>query len=59
MSSIKKTAGIILILLGVAMIYIGGFYAPKVQPFDYLEVIRQKQITDLSQLVVLKKDENS
>ena len=30
MSSIKKTAGIILILLGVAMIYIGGFYAPKV-----------------------------
>lgn len=26
----KKAAAIILILLGIAMIYIGGFYAPKV-----------------------------
>lgn len=30
MSSIKKSVAIILILLGIAMIYIGGFYAPKV-----------------------------
>jgi hypothetical protein len=26
----KKTVAILLILLGIAMIYIGGFYAPKV-----------------------------
>jgi len=26
----KKTVAIILFLLGMAMIYIGGFYAPKV-----------------------------
>jgi len=26
----KKTAAILLIILGVIMIYIGGFYAPKV-----------------------------
>lgn len=30
MSSVKKSAAIILILLGIAMIYIGGFHAPKV-----------------------------
>jgi len=30
MSSIKKSVAIILILLGMTMIYIGGFYAPKV-----------------------------
>lgn len=29
MNSTKKTAGLILIVLGVAMIYIGGFHAPK------------------------------
>ena len=26
----KKAVAILLILLGIAMIYIGGFYAPKV-----------------------------
>ena len=26
----KKTVALLLILLGIAMIYIGGFYAPKV-----------------------------
>ncbi len=26
----KKTAAILLIVLGIVMIYIGGFYAPKV-----------------------------
>tara|TARA_R110002073_G_scaffold322276_1_gene498806 strand:+ start:885 stop:1085 length:201 start_codon:yes stop_codon:yes gene_type:complete len=30
MSPIKNSVAIILILLGIAMIYIGGFYAPKV-----------------------------
>lgn len=25
----KKTAGIILVLLGIVMIYLGGFYGPK------------------------------
>ncbi len=29
MNSTKKVAAIILVLLGIAMIYIGGFYAPK------------------------------
>jgi len=30
MNSLKKSVAILLILLGIAMIYIGGFYAPKV-----------------------------
>ena len=30
MNSLKKSVAILLIILGVAMIYIGGFYAPKV-----------------------------
>lgn len=29
-NSVLKIAAILLILLGIAMIYIGGFYAPKV-----------------------------
>ena len=29
MNSTKKLVAIILILLGIAMIYIGGFHAPK------------------------------
>ena len=29
-NSILKISAIILLLLGIAMIYIGGFYAPKV-----------------------------
>jgi len=29
MNSIKKTVAILLVILGIAMIYIGGFYAPK------------------------------
>ena len=28
--NLKKSVAILLILLGIAMIYIGGFYAPKV-----------------------------
>ncbi len=29
MNSTKKLVGIILVILGIAMIYIGGFHAPK------------------------------
>jgi hypothetical protein len=29
-NSMLSTAAILLIILGIAMIYIGGFYAPKV-----------------------------
>ncbi len=30
MNATRKLAAFILIILGIAMIYIGGFYAPKV-----------------------------
>ncbi len=30
MNNLKKPIAILLILLGIAMIYIGGFYAPKI-----------------------------
>ncbi|WP_057830973.1 ligand-binding sensor domain-containing protein [Colwellia sp. TT2012] len=32
-----------------------GFYAPKVQPFNYLDVIQQQDIGELSKLVKLKQ----
>lgn len=32
-----------------------GFYAPKVQPFNYLEVIQQQDVNELSKLVKLKR----
>ncbi|MCW8832704.1 MAG: triple tyrosine motif-containing protein [Colwellia sp.] len=32
-----------------------GFYAPKVQPFNYLDVIQQKEVSELSKLVKLKQ----
>ena len=31
-----------------------GFYAPKIQPFNYLDVICQTSVEELSKLVVLK-----
>lgn len=32
-----------------------GFYAPKVQPFNYLDVIQQQNVDELSKLVKLKQ----
>lgn len=32
-----------------------GFYAPKVQPFNYLDVIQQQDVGELSKLVKLKQ----
>jgi len=32
-----------------------GFYAPKSQPFNYLEIIQQQDVDELSKLVKLKK----
>jgi len=32
-----------------------GFYAPKVQPFSYLDVIQQQDIDELTKLVKLKQ----
>jgi len=32
-----------------------GLYAPKVQPFNYLDVIQQQDIDELSKLVKLKQ----
>ncbi len=32
-----------------------GFYAPKIQPFNYLDVIQQKNIGELSKLLKLKQ----
>lgn len=32
-----------------------GFYAPKVQPFNYLDVIQQQNVDELSKLIKLKQ----